>query len=70
MTPTTTARREPQNESPASPPSPALAAYLYANDCSIYELLENYPALEIDDLPATLRLARGLAVEYGAGDGR
>lgn len=66
MTPITTARPE-SHDAPAAPPSPALAAYLYANECSIYELLENYPALEIDDLPASLKLARGLAVEYGDG---
>jgi hypothetical protein len=47
----------------SAPASPALAAYLYANDLSIHELLENHPWLEIDDLPASLRMAQGLAVE-------
>ncbi len=47
--------------------SEALAAYLYANDFSFYELLENYPAIEIDDLPPSLRLARRMAATSGDG---
>ena len=55
----------PRRDAPEVPPSPALAATLYANGFSLYEILENYPALEIEHLAPSLRLARGIAAEYG-----
>jgi len=63
---TTATPPTPQRDRMDVPQSPSLAAYLYANDFSLHELLENYPALEISDVTPSLRLARGVAAEYDA----